>query len=209
MRTVTFSSFSLHRQRCRAILSDAIKARSRWPLGGRESGPFTFFHEPLRHCSRMPSTGPGESGQTGASSLNSELGVCFPQLSSFVTKREQRKLTNSIGGGSLYGGRARPYDSGSARRALPHFVALQGRWVNSEGLLESASDESAGASSSRLDTDVLCRDLAPSLDICRALRCRNGHVASIARPLYLSLMRLSQPPTDCFRVCSLPRNFPR
>ncbi|HXP39689.1 MAG TPA: hypothetical protein VN833_05435, partial [Candidatus Acidoferrales bacterium] len=28
-----------------------------------------------------------------------------PQLSSFVTKCEQRKLTNSIGGGSLYGGR--------------------------------------------------------------------------------------------------------
>ena len=35
----------------------------------------------------------------------------------------------------------RPYDSGSARRALPYFVALQGRWVNSEGLLESASYE--------------------------------------------------------------------
>src|SRR3984957_11810849 len=64
-----------------------------------------------------------------------------PQLSSFVTKCEQRKLTNSIGGGSLYGGMARPYDSGSARRDLPHFVALQGRWVNSYGPLERASDE--------------------------------------------------------------------
>jgi hypothetical protein len=57
--------------------------------------------------------------------------VCFPQLSTVVTNCEQRIPSNSIGGGSLYGGRARPYDSGSARRALPHFVALQGRWVNS------------------------------------------------------------------------------
>jgi hypothetical protein len=56
--------------------------------------------------------------------------VCLNSLP-FVTNCEQRILSNSIGGESLYGGRARPYDSGSARRALPHFVALQGRWVNS------------------------------------------------------------------------------
>jgi hypothetical protein len=71
-----------------------------------------------------------------ANSMETCTGVCFPQLSTFVTNCEQRKLSNSIGGGSLYGGRARPYDSGSARRALPNCVALQGRWVNSEGLLK-------------------------------------------------------------------------
>jgi hypothetical protein len=56
------------------------------------------------------------------SSLESELGrFVFPARTSslLVTNCEQRKLSNSIGGGSLYGGRARPYDSGSARRALP------------------------------------------------------------------------------------------
>jgi hypothetical protein len=86
MRTVTFSSFpfssfSLHRQRCRAILSDASKARSRCSLGGERVGTFCFFHAPLRHydiARECPSTGPGEGGPTGALSLNSELGVCFP-----------------------------------------------------------------------------------------------------------------------------------
>jgi hypothetical protein len=76
------------------------------------------------------------AAQTSASSLNSELGVCFPQLSTFITNCEQRKLSNSIGGGSLYGGRARPYDSGSARRALPHLVALQAALGEFRGALK-------------------------------------------------------------------------
>jgi hypothetical protein len=63
------------------------------------------------------------------------------RVGTFVTNCEQRKLSNSVGGGSLYGGRARSYDSGSARRALPILSPCRAVGVNSEGLLKSESDE--------------------------------------------------------------------
>jgi hypothetical protein len=108
---------------------------------GRESiGTFAFFHAPLRHCSRMPRQ--LDQGRAAKQALQASTpSWAFVSLNSLPLLRNanKRKLSNSIGGGSLYGGGARPYDSGSARRALPYFVALQGRWVNSEGSLESVS----------------------------------------------------------------------
>src|ERR1700676_1893101 len=73
---------------------------------GRKSRDLLLFSRIVTTLlANAPSTRPGEGGQTGASSLNSELDVCFSQLSTFVTNCEQRKLSNFIGGGSLYGGR--------------------------------------------------------------------------------------------------------
>jgi hypothetical protein len=105
---------------------------------GRESRDLLLFFThryDIRECPVNWTTG-GRPNRR--SSLNFELGVCFAQLSTFVTNCEQRKLSNSIGGGSLYGGRARPYDSPALQDAPSPFGRLAGpRWVNSEELLKS------------------------------------------------------------------------
>src|ERR1700685_1595599 len=99
-------------------------------LSSLRSGGFRCIESQKGFAARTGKMAPWSAdpdGQTGASSPNFELGACFPQLPTFVTNCEQRKLTNSIGGGSLYGRRARPYDSGSARHALPQFCRRAGR----------------------------------------------------------------------------------
>jgi hypothetical protein len=64
----------------------------------------------------------------------------------------------------------------------------------SEPALDQIEPGSRGGSEVQVEARTL--GIASSLDMCRALPCQNADIASIAMALYLSLMRLSQPPTD-------------
>src|SRR5207253_2447602 len=71
--------------------------------------------------------------------------------------------------------------------------------VSSGGCLKSQLSERGGGHigvETRTRGALVCRDLASSLDMCRAPHGRNADIASIASPFSLSLMRLSPPRTD-------------
>jgi hypothetical protein len=116
----------------------------------------------------------------------------------------------------LHGARFRQADKGSGRFCLhPSRAHRQGCHLRGvcrcwhrpqcsvlgalKGTCLATAGSGAATSVSRRELEaptLVCRDLASSLDMCRALPCRNADIASIPRSLYLSLMRLSLPPTD-------------